>query len=47
MSDRIVRPWLLLDWIYRLTETANSELNQKRQLDTFTKKVNEFSNKTL
>lgn len=42
MSDRIVRPWLLLDWIYRLTETANSELNQKKLLDSFTQKVNEL-----
>lgn len=44
MSERIVRPWLLLDWIYRLTETASAELNQKQQLDTFTQKVNKQTN---
>lgn len=39
MPLRIVKPWLLLDWIYKLTETASAELDQKRKLDEFTKKV--------
>lgn len=39
MPLRIVKPWLLLDWIYKLTETATTELDQKRKLDEFTKKV--------
>lgn len=40
MPLRIAKPWLLLDWVYKLTETASTELNQKRKLDEFTKKVN-------
>lgn len=39
MPLRIVKPWLLLDWIYKLTETASAELDQKRKLDDFTRKV--------
>ncbi|XP_031629862.1 probable cytochrome P450 4aa1 [Contarinia nasturtii] len=39
MPLRIVKPWLLLDWIYKMTETASAELNQKRKLDEFTKKM--------
>lgn len=39
MPLRIVKPWLLFDWIYKLTETASNELNQKRKLDEFTRKV--------
>lgn len=40
MPLRISKPWLLLDWIYKLTETASAELDQKRKLDEFTQKVN-------
>lgn len=39
MPIRISKPWLLLDWIYKLTETASSEMDQKRKLDEFTRKV--------
>lgn len=39
MPFRITRPWLLLDWIYKMTETASAELAQKRKLNAFTKKV--------
>lgn len=42
MPLRIVKPWLLLDWVYKLTETASAEFDQKRKLDEFTQKVNEF-----
>lgn len=44
MSERMARPWLLLDWVYRLTDTANAELDQKKQLDMFTKRVNQSHN---
>lgn len=40
MPLRITKPWLLFDWIYKLTETASAEFEQKRNLDNFTKKVN-------
>lgn len=36
---RVTRPWLLLDFIYKMTETAASELNQKHKLVNFTRKV--------
>lgn len=39
MPFRLTRPWLLLDWIYRLTENAAAELNQKTRLNNFTRKV--------
>lgn len=39
MPLRIVKPWLLLDWVYKLTETASAEMDQKRKLDDFTRKV--------
>lgn len=39
MPLRIAKPWLLLDWIYKLTETASAEMDQKHKLDEFTKKV--------
>lgn len=39
MPLRIAKPWLLLDWVYKLTETASNELNQKRKLDEFTRTV--------
>lgn len=39
MPHRITRPWLLLDWVYGMTETASAEIDQKNKLDTFTRKV--------
>lgn len=44
MPLRITKPWLLFDWIYKLTETASAELDQKRKLDEFTRKVSENKN---
>lgn len=43
MPLRLVKPWLLLDWIYKLTETASAELDQKQKLDIFTRKVNDHN----
>ena len=34
---RMANPWLLFDWIYKLTENATAELNQKKNLDDFTR----------
>ena len=39
MVSRIANPWLLFCWIYKLTETASEELNQKKRLDDFTRKM--------
>lgn len=39
VPHRIANPWLLFSWIYRLTETATEELNQKKRLDDFTRKM--------
>lgn len=39
LDDRIAKPWLLFNWIYRLTSTFDEELNQKKRLDEFTKKM--------
>ncbi|XP_059620429.1 probable cytochrome P450 4aa1 [Phlebotomus argentipes] len=39
MPYRVTRPWLLLNWVYKMTDTAASELNQKKQLDNFTRKM--------
>lgn len=36
---RVTRPWLLLDVIYKMTESAAAELNQKKRLDEFTRKM--------
>lgn len=36
---RMANPWLLFDWIYKLTENATAELNQKKNLDDFTRKM--------
>lgn len=35
----MTRPWLLFTWIYNLTETASTELNQKKRLDAYTMKM--------
>lgn len=39
MPQRITHPWLLFDVVYKMTDTASAELNQKKKLDTFTRKV--------
>lgn len=39
VPHRIANPWLLFSWIYRLTETATEELDQKKRLDEFTMKM--------
>lgn len=36
---RVSRPWLLLDSIFKLTQTASEELDQKKRLNEFTKKM--------
>ncbi|XP_069692521.1 probable cytochrome P450 4aa1 [Periplaneta americana] len=36
---RVLHPWLLVDWVYRLTDVAKSELQQQRRLFHFTQKV--------
>ncbi|GLV42275.1 Cytochrome P450 4aa1 [Carabus blaptoides fortunei] len=38
-QDRIVKPWLLFDCIYNLTNTARNETKQKQNLDSFTRKI--------
>lgn len=39
MPVRIAKPWLLFDWIYELTKTSSSEMDQKQQMDAFTQEV--------
>ncbi|KAJ6643195.1 putative cytochrome P450 4aa1 [Pseudolycoriella hygida] len=36
---RLTRPWLLFDWIYRMTENATAELHQKSRLNSFTREM--------
>jgi len=36
---RLLHPWLLLDWIYRLTDVAQLELQQQKHIVHFTRKV--------
>uniref|UniRef100_A0AAG5CRB4 Cytochrome P450 n=1 Tax=Anopheles atroparvus TaxID=41427 RepID=A0AAG5CRB4_ANOAO len=36
---RITHPWLLFNFIYKLTDAATVELNQKKQLDEFSRKM--------
>uniref|UniRef100_A0A182FRU5 Uncharacterized protein n=1 Tax=Anopheles albimanus TaxID=7167 RepID=A0A182FRU5_ANOAL len=36
---RITHPWLLFNSIYKLTDAASAELNQKKQLDDFSRKM--------
>ncbi|XP_075168878.1 putative cytochrome P450 4aa1 [Haematobia irritans] len=57
IPDRMVKPWLLIDSIYRMTKMASEEMNQKRSLNDFTRKMikvrremknnNEIQNKCL
>jgi cytochrome P450 family 4 len=39
VPHRVANPWLLFSWIYKLTETASEELDQKKRLDEFTRKI--------
>lgn len=36
---RVTHPWLLFDVVYRMTKTASEEINQKKNLDKFTRKM--------
>lgn len=36
---RLEKPWLLFNFFYKLTETANEELDQKKRLNEFTLKM--------
>lgn len=36
---RLANPWLLFSWIYKLTQTASEELDQKKRLNDFTRKM--------
>jgi hypothetical protein len=36
---RLFHPWLLMDWIYRLTDVAKHELQQQKDIAKFTRKV--------
>lgn len=35
---RLLHPWLLLDWVYRLTDVAKHELRQQKDIAKFTRK---------
>ncbi|KAG5676320.1 hypothetical protein PVAND_006166 [Polypedilum vanderplanki] len=37
VQDRVARPWLMFNWIYKFTEDATEELLQKKRLDDFTR----------
>lgn len=36
---RVIHPWLLIDFLYKLTKTATVELDQKKNLELFTKQI--------
>lgn len=36
MQDRVARPWLMFNWIYKFTQTATDETKQKERLNSFT-----------
>lgn len=36
---RVANPWLMFGFIYKLTQGAVNELNQKKELDDFTRKM--------
>jgi hypothetical protein len=38
---RLLHPWLLFDWIYRLTDVAKRELQQQKNIAQFTRKVHQ------
>lgn len=39
LPSRIANPWLLFSWIYKLTATATEEMNQKKRLDEFARRM--------
>ncbi|XP_047115589.1 probable cytochrome P450 4aa1 [Schistocerca piceifrons] len=39
MPQRVLKPWLLLSFVYRMTDLAQRELQQKRALDNFAAKI--------
>jgi hypothetical protein len=41
---RLLHPWLLLDWIYRLTDVAKHEIQQQKDIALFTRKVYQHLN---
>lgn len=39
VQDRVAHPWLLFSWIYKFTDSASQELQQKKRLDDFTRQM--------
>ncbi|XP_067631159.1 probable cytochrome P450 4aa1 [Eurosta solidaginis] len=39
ISERFTQPWLLFESLYKFTKIANEEIDQKRRLDQFTRKM--------
>ncbi|XP_017484281.1 PREDICTED: probable cytochrome P450 4aa1 [Rhagoletis zephyria] len=39
VSERFVQPWLLFESVYKFTKIASEELDQKKRLDEFTRKM--------
>ncbi|XP_053964488.1 probable cytochrome P450 4aa1 [Anastrepha ludens] len=39
ISERFLQPWLLFESIYKFTKIASEELNQKKRLNEFTRKM--------
>lgn len=39
VQDRVARPWLMFSWIYKFTDSASEELEQKKRLDDFTMRM--------
>lgn len=37
VQDRIFRPWLLFNWIFKFTSAASAEVRQKNRLDDYTR----------
>lgn len=37
VQDRTARPWLMFNWIYKFTQVASDEIEQKGRLDSFTR----------
>lgn len=38
VQNRIASPWLLFSWIYKFTDAASDEIEQKKRLDDFTRR---------
>jgi cytochrome P450 family 4 len=39
VQDRVSKPWLLFNWVYKFTDSASEELQQKQRLDDFTMRM--------